>query len=132
MLESWEKWFLVQNFYSPISGLIQVQGWIYPTNVFFISLEVFHVKNPVFIVSFSHSTLWIIFCVWYHWLLRHTCWMKEIWGDIRVMIHGISLIIFLFILFNDIMESIDMSWGDDCSFDLFLRSVEAFACVLHL
>ena len=31
MLESWEKWFLVQDFHSPISGSIQVQGWIYPT-----------------------------------------------------------------------------------------------------
>ena len=58
--------------------------------------------------------------------------MEEIWGDISVMIHEISLIIFMFILFNDIMELIDMSWEDDCSFDLFLRSVEAFAYVLHL
>ena len=99
---------------------------------FFISSEVFHVKNLIFIVSFSHSTLWIIFYFWYHWLLGYTCWMEEIWGDISVMVHGISLIIFLFILFNDIMESIDMSWGDDCSFDLFFRSVEAFAYVLHL
>ena len=62
---------------------------------FFISSEVFHVKNPVFIVFFSHSTLWFIFCFWYHWLLGHTCWMEEIWSDLSMMIHWMSLIILL-------------------------------------
>ena len=56
-------------------------------------------------------------------------WKK--YSDLSVMIHWMSLIILLFTLFNDIMESIVMSWGDYYSFDLFLKSVEAFACVLH-
>ena len=99
---------------------------------FFISSEVFHVKNLVFIVSFSHSTLWFNFTFWYHWLFGQTYWMEEIGGDISVMIHGISFIIFLLILVNDIIKEIDMSWGDNCSFDLFFWIIEAFVCVLHL